>query len=984
MRRLTPLAILIAAACGPSVVNCPPGYYIDDDGMCVDGMSDTAGGTPSGDDDDVGDGFDDDGDGWDDSAGDCDDTNPAVNPDAEEDLSNGIDDDCDRSIDEVEQSMADRIVEPNTSATCDDAGAWSTYQAMPPRYIAVTLIRVGTTGAEDLPSMAQAQSAIAQANGTLADVGMELFVADDAVLYDSTFHDLDPNSFANLRNLYDDDGTLHLFVTGSVVDINGDLARGLAIGPGGERNHGLAIGSEALTQDRALAHLVGHAFGLVHTHAGTANGIDPENVDGSNCVQSGDALCDTTADPGPSWAFEDGCAVDANACALVDCGADANGDLFTPDIANAMSVYPDTCGDAVFTDDQGARMRCSVDVDLPGVLLLEQPAISAVLEVATHEIDDDVAGPSQGDGDGNWELGETIELTVELVNVGAEGVTGVVAQLSDNQALVDITTSTDSLGDLPVGGRATAVFIASVPLSCTTDMVTTFTVTMLDDAGGSWADTFDVSVSCDAEIDIEAVSADIVSGHLRPGLDSDFEITVRNNSVVPLSGVTADVYLSQDATVDPATDTFLCRLATTATLNAGATGDLPITCTVPTSVSSGNWRMGFIVDPDDDFAETNENNNDAITGGTTPVQTPPNLTVENVTFTPSTVAPGEEIDVSYIRSNTGGSAAGSFDIDIYLSTNNTIGAGDTKLCTVGIAGSAAGESIAAGVSCDVPSSMSLNDYYVGVVLDEPGDVPESDETDNEAVSTTQVTVDGDIDLEILNVNLLDTEGVAGGVFDIELEMRNNGTFDAAPFEIGVLFSADSTVTTADTLACDVPTGAALGAGASLAVTLTNCAVPSLPIGDYTVGVWLDSDQTVPESNENNNIRADAGDDFTIRGVDLWVHDIGLPSGTSGAPGDTLWVEYTRENIGNMGSGSFRLSVVLSTDATITTADTQACFANLTSPAGDQVTTALNGCTVPSLAAGTYYAGVIIDAVDDVFEVDETNNIAVAPVTFTVQ
>jgi subtilase family serine protease len=394
--------------------------------------------------------------------------------------------------------------------------------------------------------------------------------------------------------------------------------------------------------------------------------------------------------------------------------------------------------------------------------------------------------------------------------------------------------------------------------------------------------------------------------------------------------------------------------------------------------------MGFLVDPDDDFAETNENNNDAITGSTTPVQTPPNLTVEDVTFLPGTVAPGDDLTVEYVRSNTGGATASNFDVDVYLSTNATIGAGDTKLCTVSVPTSPAGDVAPRGVTCPVPPSLALGDYYVGVVIDEPNDVTESDETDNDAVSATRVTIDGDIDLEVLSVNILDTNGFAGGLFDVELEMRNNGTFDSAPFEIGVLFSPDSTVTTADTLACDVPTGASLRAGATLAITLTNCVVPSLPIGDYTVGVWLDSSQTVPESNENNNIRADTNDDFTVKGIDLWVHDIDLPNGTAGAPGDDLYVLYTRENLGNVAAGTFRLSIVLSTDATITTSDTQACYADLSSPAGDQVTTGLTGCTVPSLPPGTYHAGVIIDSLDDVVEVDETNNVGVAPITFTVQ
>lgn len=116
---------------------------------------------------------------------------------------------------------------------------------------------------------------------------------------------------------------------------------------------------------------------------------------------------------------------------------------------------------------------------------------------------------------------------------------------------------------------------------------------------------------------------------------------------------------------------------------------------------------------------------------------------------------------------------------------------------------------------------------------------------------------------------------------------------------------------------------------------------------------------------------------------MYVHGIDLPAATSGNPGDSLVVTYTRENLGNAAAGTFRLSVMLSSDSTIDTSDTQACYADVTAPANHSITTGLTGCSVPSLPPGTYYAGVLIDSLDDVVEVDETNNAASSTVTFTV-
>lgn len=96
-----------------------------------------------------------------------------------------------------------------------------------------------------------------------------------------------------------------------------------------------------------LAHELGHALGLYHTHEWFLFGT--EKVDGSNCSTAGDLLCDTPADPGLSGN------VDYN-CNYTGTDVDPNGQTYTPDPQNMMSYSTDNCR-AYFSSDQHARMR---------------------------------------------------------------------------------------------------------------------------------------------------------------------------------------------------------------------------------------------------------------------------------------------------------------------------------------------------------------------------------------------------------------------------------------------------------------------------------------------------------------------------------------------------------------------------------------------------------------------------------------------------
>lgn len=101
-------------------------------------------------------------------------------------------------------------------------------------------------------------------------------------------------------------------------------------------------------------HEVGHFLGLDHTFK-NYNSHNEELVDGSNCQEAGDRICDTPTDPGKNPENETYyCELDG--CEVLSCPEDNNGDQAKPDTSNYMSYY-NFCRDS-FTPEQYEVMAC--------------------------------------------------------------------------------------------------------------------------------------------------------------------------------------------------------------------------------------------------------------------------------------------------------------------------------------------------------------------------------------------------------------------------------------------------------------------------------------------------------------------------------------------------------------------------------------------------------------------------------------------------
>jgi hypothetical protein len=111
--------------------------------------------------------------------------------------------------------------------------------------------------------------------------------------------------------------------------------------------------------------------------------------------------------------------------------------------------------------------------------------------VQAMAVDDDNIAPSMGDGDGQADAGETVELRVTLRNGGSAQVTGVTGTLSENdpENAITILQNTVNYGTIGAGGssQGSGAFLVSVGANAPVAYQPLFTVTAVG-TQGTWPD----------------------------------------------------------------------------------------------------------------------------------------------------------------------------------------------------------------------------------------------------------------------------------------------------------------------------------------------------------------------------------------------------------------------------------------------------------------------------------------------------------------
>ncbi|HNC46884.1 MAG TPA: CARDB domain-containing protein, partial [Acidobacteriota bacterium] len=214
------------------------------------------------------------------------------------------------------------------------------------------------------------------------------------------------------------------------------------------------------------------------------------------------------------------------------------------------------------------------------------------------------------------------------------------------------------------------------------------------------------------------------------GTPLSVSFVVANSGPAVATPTTSQMYFSTDSTITP-TDTLVGTLNTPA-IESSASVTVTGTVTVPEALPAGNYFLGVMVDANRQLNETSETNNTAAVRFT--VGGLADLTVPEMTVTPTLVSVGDEVTVSATLQNQGMLAAPASRYVLVVSADATIGdEADAIVLTQEVASIPSNQTVQVSAQVRIPAvPVSSGTLFLGLVADSENAVEESSETNNTA------------------------------------------------------------------------------------------------------------------------------------------------------------------------------------------------------------------------------------------------------------
>jgi subtilase family serine protease len=294
---------------------------------------------------------------------------------------------------------------------------------------------------------------------------------------------------------------------------------------------------------------------------------------------------------------------------------------------------------------------------------------------------------------------------------------------------------------------------------------------------------------------------------------------------------------------------------------------------LPRSALTGKRYIHYFIDSDNKIIEYRKDNNRGfaeieITGL-------PNLQVSVLSISPTTQAPGSSIDVTYRLYNGGLTRADNFKIGFYHSTDANIDTKDTLLHTINVSKlEAQSFEPAVGnatVSVRLPTSIPPGAAYIGTYVDNEDVIKELAETDNTRYTAITISAPKP-DLEATILRIAPVTQKVNQTVTVTYTISNRGGQDAVAFRVGIYYSADAIISDTDTLLTTFTVNVVKSNdqhSSSQSVTLP----VSLPGGAGYIGIFVDDDKKIDETDEANNTASTAITVLVDRDGDKYYSDV---------------------------------------------------------------------------------------------------------------
>lgn len=503
----------------------------------------------------------------------------------------------------------------------------------------------------------------------------------------------------------------------------------------------------------------------------------------------------------------------------------------------------------------------------------------------------------------------------------------------------------------------------------------------------------EVALSPWADVSVSSITA---STNPTAGSKLSVAYTVTNNGsaeTVLSSRWGTFFYLTQSGTLNPATDIPRMSAIHYVPLGPGASFTDTIEINLPID-ASGNWYLHIQTDAGDAIYEhTGENNN----VGSLNINIQPfpsaDLIVESIDAPANAIA-DQPVTIQWTVSNNGAglTLASRWNDGIYLSSDTTLGSGDTLLLKLQHEGVQTPGSEYTRSSQIVLPSLSLGNYYVFVKTDLDADVNDGNVSNNIAFRSTPMVVNilPPPDLFVTSFTAAESTD-AGQPLALSATVMNNGggaTFQSLWYD-GFYLSQDLSLDTFDIFLGSVLHTGTLAPSASYSDTLT-VNIPNYLEGTFYLLVKTDSKNHVGEKElEINNISWRSLVIVQPPPGDLTVIDVSAPG--NAVPGEEITVSWASKNEGsNTIRGYISDAVYISSDTTWGVGDalvgTVRRFVNLSPGSSEALSMKISLAQtlqmdslgniigiLPGVAIGNHYVIVRSDIKNNIHETDETNN-----------